>query len=110
MLTDRLHKSAFKLHVDILHSMVVLVEGGRIVAPLGEPGKDNRQFVREFVAGLLASSFPHLTPYVCGGGPYPRLWCPVYGVPVCHVLSLLLFSGARALLVPRPLPLRHSCG
>ncbi len=72
VLTDRLHKSAFKLHVDILHSMVVLVETGQIVAPLGEPGKDNRQFVREFVAGLLASSFPHLTPCVC---PRPCFVC-----------------------------------
>ncbi len=62
VLTDRLHKSAFKLHVDILRNMFRLVEMGVILAPLGDPAKDNRQFVREFVAGFLMESFPHLAP------------------------------------------------
>ena len=34
VLTDRLHKFAFKQHVQILHHMFQLVESGQIKAPL----------------------------------------------------------------------------
>ena len=62
MLTDRLHKNAFKLHVEILRTMFHLVESGQIVAPLSEnPAVDNRQFIREYVANFLITTFPHLT-------------------------------------------------
>jgi hypothetical protein len=65
VLTDRLHKNAFKLHVQILRTMFTLVESGFIVVPLSQnPGMDNRQFVREYVANFLITSFPHLTAYV----------------------------------------------
>mmetsp|Transcript_11887 Transcript_11887/g.20775 ORF Transcript_11887/g.20775 Transcript_11887/m.20775 type:complete len:629 (+) Transcript_11887:55-1941(+) len=65
VLTDRLHKSGFKLHAALLRHMFQLVEVGQVSAPLfdpaAHPGKSNQEFLREHVCGLLGSSFPNLT-------------------------------------------------
>jgi exportin-1 len=90
VLTDRLHKAHFKLHATILQQLFALLETGRVQVPLYEsahavangaaasfkakveaaaaanggvipPGVvSNQAFVRDYVRGLLSSSFPAL--------------------------------------------------
>jgi exportin-1 len=64
VMTDRLHKSCFGLHVQVLRHLFHLVQSGMVVAPLFErathPNYNNAQFVREYVGGLLLESFPTL--------------------------------------------------
>jgi len=65
VMTDRLHKSGFKMHASLLRHMFHLVEMGQVSAPLFDaaqhPGKTNQDFLREHVATLLITSFPNLT-------------------------------------------------
>src|SRR5690606_2583438 len=64
VMTDRLHKSGFKLHVQILRHLFHLVESGQVVVPLfdpeAHPNYSNAQYVREYVGNLLLTSFPTL--------------------------------------------------
>lgn len=64
VMTDRLHKSCFGLHVQVLRHLFQLVQSGMVVAPLFDPATqpnyNNLQFVREYVGGLLLESFPTL--------------------------------------------------
>mmetsp|Transcript_9304 Transcript_9304/g.29578 ORF Transcript_9304/g.29578 Transcript_9304/m.29578 type:complete len:1130 (-) Transcript_9304:499-3888(-) len=64
VMTDRLHKSGFKMHATLLRHIFHLVEAGQVTAPLF-PSHDhhasNQAFLREHVANLLATSFPNLT-------------------------------------------------
>jgi exportin-1 len=65
VLTDRLHKSQFKMQTDVLRHMCSLVESGAANAPLWNPQVDvgmsnNQQYVRTYVAKLLANAFPNL--------------------------------------------------
>jgi len=68
VLTDTFHKSAFKLQAEILMSMFAAVEAGYIRAPLWntsqvqDPAMTNQRYLREFVANLLATAFPNVTP------------------------------------------------
>lgn len=86
VLTDRLHKTHFKLHASILRHLFHLVEEGQILLPLWESqhainsgasaaffnkltdtyaspgGPTNQMFVREYVRGLLSGAFPNLKP------------------------------------------------
>eukprot|EP01126_Amoeba_proteus_P042787 TRINITY_DN4660_c0_g1_i9.p1 TRINITY_DN4660_c0_g1~~TRINITY_DN4660_c0_g1_i9.p1 ORF type:complete len:1066 (-),score=260.84 TRINITY_DN4660_c0_g1_i9:458-3655(-) len=67
ILTDTFHKSGFKLQAQILLQMFMMVEEGRVVAPLWNPSQvsdptmDNRRFIREYVMNLLSKSFANLT-------------------------------------------------
>jgi exportin-1 len=69
VLTDRLHKTGFKMHATILKHMFTLVETGQITTPLyeGRPdlsvpaGQTNQQFLREYCATMLATSFTNLS-------------------------------------------------
>lgn len=66
VMTDRLHKSGFKMHATLLRHMFQLVEGGHVTLELYDaaqhPGvTSNRQYVADFVGNLLLSSFPNLT-------------------------------------------------
>ena len=66
VMTDRLHKSGFKMHATLLRHIFHLVEGGHVTAPLFDPaaqpaGQTNPAFLREHVANLLIASFPNLT-------------------------------------------------
>lgn len=69
VLTDRMHKSGFKMQVTILRQMLALVEEDRVPVPLWDtsagpvdPAMTNSLFMREHVRSLLASSFENLTP------------------------------------------------
>ena len=63
VMTDRLHKSGFKMHATLLRHLFHLVEAGHVTVPLFDGGQfpTNQAFMREHVANLLKSSFPNLT-------------------------------------------------
>jgi len=62
VLTNSFYSSGFKLQSLILMQMFAMVEAGQIGAVLS-PGRDNREYLRVFVCGLLSSAFPHLNTY-----------------------------------------------
>uniref|UniRef100_A0A7S3NJ13 Importin N-terminal domain-containing protein n=1 Tax=Aureoumbra lagunensis TaxID=44058 RepID=A0A7S3NJ13_9STRA len=68
VLTDRLHKSGFRMHATILRHIFHLVEAGHVTVPLYDTAntnnngqQTNQAFLRDHVANLLISSFPNLT-------------------------------------------------
>ncbi|KAM3571498.1 hypothetical protein VYU27_006474 [Nannochloropsis oceanica] len=66
VMTDRLHKSGFKMHATLLRQIFTLIELGQVTAPLFDtasqpPEQTNQQFMRESVLELLSRSFPNLT-------------------------------------------------
>jgi exportin-1 len=70
VLTDRLHKTGFKMHATILKHMFTLVESGQITVPLYAgreaelnvpAGQPNQQFLREYTANMLSTSFGNLS-------------------------------------------------
>lgn len=63
VLTDRLHKSGFKLQASILMHLCHSVQTNQITAPLHSMGGglDNAQFLKEHLAGLLTTAFPNVT-------------------------------------------------
>jgi len=66
VLTDRLHKSGFKMHATLLRQMFHLVQMNQVTVPLFDPalhppGTTNPSFLREHITKLLVSSFPNLT-------------------------------------------------
>jgi len=76
VLTDRLHKSGFKMHATLLRTMFHLVKQEQVTVPLFDPatqppGQTNVAFLTEHVSSLLLTSFPNLTstqvqPFVAG--------------------------------------------
>lgn len=65
-MTDRLHKSGFKMHATLLRQIFTLIETGQVTLPLFDPaaqppGQTNQGYMREYVLELLATSFPNLT-------------------------------------------------
>mmetsp|Transcript_17286 Transcript_17286/g.39012 ORF Transcript_17286/g.39012 Transcript_17286/m.39012 type:complete len:145 (-) Transcript_17286:126-560(-) len=65
-MTDRLHKSGFKLQATLLRHMVHLVQKNQVIVPLFDPstaapGQSNPVFLREHVSTMLVSTFPNLT-------------------------------------------------
>ncbi len=66
VMTDRLHKSGFKMHATLLRHMFHLVQMNQVTVPLFDPstataGQTNPAFLREHISNLLVSSFPNLT-------------------------------------------------
>jgi len=66
VMTDRLHKSGFRMHATLLQHMFHLVQKNQVTVPLFDPatnavGQTNPGFLREHVSNLLLSSFPNLT-------------------------------------------------
>uniref|UniRef100_A0A7R9ZL58 Exportin-1 C-terminal domain-containing protein n=1 Tax=Craspedostauros australis TaxID=1486917 RepID=A0A7R9ZL58_9STRA len=66
VMTDRLHKSGFKMHATLLRQMFHLVQMNQVTVPLFDPasqpaGQTNPAFLRAHVSTLLLSSFPNLT-------------------------------------------------
>ncbi len=66
VMTDRLHKSGFKMHATLLRHMFHVVQMGKVTVPLFDPssqppGQTNPSFVREHISSLLISSFPNLS-------------------------------------------------
>lgn len=66
VLTDRLHKSGFKMHSTLLRHMFHLVQMNQVTVPLFDPerapaGQTNPTFLREHMSNLLTTSFPNVT-------------------------------------------------
>eukprot|EP00529_Nitzschia_sp_RCC80_P003253 CAMPEP_0113445772 /NCGR_PEP_ID=MMETSP0014_2-20120614/3360_1 /TAXON_ID=2857 /ORGANISM="Nitzschia sp." /LENGTH=1090 /DNA_ID=CAMNT_0000336837 /DNA_START=1304 /DNA_END=4576 /DNA_ORIENTATION=+ /assembly_acc=CAM_ASM_000159 len=66
VMTDRLHKSGFKMHATLLRQMFHLVQMNQVTVPLFDPsthppGTTNPAFLREHVCTLLITSFPNLS-------------------------------------------------
>ena len=66
VMTDRLHKSGFKMHATLLRMMFHLVQMNQVTVPLFDtsqqpPGQTNPLFLREYISNLLIASFPNLT-------------------------------------------------
>eukprot|EP00588_Corethron_pennatum_P010446 CAMPEP_0194267448 /NCGR_PEP_ID=MMETSP0169-20130528/1937_1 /TAXON_ID=218684 /ORGANISM="Corethron pennatum, Strain L29A3" /LENGTH=1097 /DNA_ID=CAMNT_0039008281 /DNA_START=91 /DNA_END=3384 /DNA_ORIENTATION=+ len=66
VMTDRLHKSGFKLHATLLRHMFHLVQMNQVTVPLFDPasappGQSNPVFLREHLSNMLITSFPNLT-------------------------------------------------
>ena len=66
VLTDRLHKSGFKMHATLLLQMFHLVQSNQVTVPLFDPaqhppGTTNPTFLREHISKLLTESFSNLT-------------------------------------------------
>ncbi|PRP84096.1 exportin-1-like [Planoprotostelium fungivorum] len=68
VLTDTMHKSAFKLQATILMTMFRLVETGAVTVPLWpananmDPSMTNQRYLRQNVIDLLTHAFPNLSP------------------------------------------------
>lgn len=64
VLTDGEHKSGFRYQAIILAHLFEIVESGLLQAPLysvtEQQFPDNRAFVKDFLANMLRTSFPHL--------------------------------------------------
>lgn len=65
VMTDRLHKSGFKMHATLLRQMFHLVQLNQVTVPLFDvtqhpPGTTNPSFLHGHVCALLLSSFPNL--------------------------------------------------
>jgi len=66
VLTDRGHKSGFKMHATLLLLMCHLVQMNQVTVPLFDvstapPGQTNAAFLREYISNMLMSSFSNLT-------------------------------------------------
>ena len=66
VMTDRLHKSGFKMHATLLRHMFHLVQMNLVTVPLFDPatappGQTNPAFLREHMSNLLVTSFPNVT-------------------------------------------------
>jgi len=76
VLTDRLHKSGFKMHATLLKEIFALVESGGVQVPLFDvraqpPGTTNAMFLRDYVTTIISSAFPnvalvHVRQFVLG--------------------------------------------
>jgi exportin-1 len=65
VMTDRLHKSGFKMHSTLLRLMFHLVQMNQVTVPLFDPssqppGQTNPAFLRDHISNLLVTSFPNL--------------------------------------------------
>lgn len=66
VMTDRLHKSGFKMHATLLRLMFHLVQMNQVTLPLFDPaqqppGTTNPAFLRNHISNLLVTSFPNLS-------------------------------------------------
>jgi len=66
VMTDRLHKTGFKMHATLLRLMFHLVQMNQVTVPLFDPstqppGQNNPAFLRDHISSLLITSFPNLT-------------------------------------------------
>ena len=66
VMTDRLHKSGFRMHATLLRSMFHMVQNNQVTVPLFDPasqaaGTTNQAFLREHISGLLVQSFRNLS-------------------------------------------------
>jgi exportin-1 len=71
VMTDRLHKSGFKMHATLLRLMFHLVQMNQVTVPLFDPatqppGQTNPAFLRDHMGNLLVASFPNLSKMQVG--------------------------------------------
>mmetsp|Transcript_11016 Transcript_11016/g.16647 ORF Transcript_11016/g.16647 Transcript_11016/m.16647 type:complete len:1109 (-) Transcript_11016:83-3409(-) len=67
VMTDRLHKSGFRMHATLLRHMFHLIQMNQVTVPLFDPatapaGQTNPAYVREYVCNMLLNGFQTLTP------------------------------------------------
>jgi len=66
VVTDTSHTAGLTMQATILAFMFYIVEQNKISVPLNPAaqvnGQSNVEYVQEYVAGLLKTAFPHLTP------------------------------------------------
>ena len=66
VMTDRFHKSGFKMHATLLRLMFHLVQANQVTVPLFDPstqppGQTNPAYLRDYIGNLLVTSFPNLS-------------------------------------------------
>jgi len=66
VMTDRFHKSGFKMHATLLRMMFHLVQQNQVTVPLFDPstqppGQTNPAYLREYISNMLITSFPNLS-------------------------------------------------
>ncbi|KAL7573078.1 hypothetical protein ACA910_018764 [Epithemia clementina (nom. ined.)] len=66
VMTDRLHKSGFRMHATLLRSMFHMVQNNQVTVPLFDPstqpaGTTNQSFLRDHISNLLVQSFRNLS-------------------------------------------------
>lgn len=59
-MTDSFHKSGFKLQIEILESLVQVVEYGQITENLFDLNTSNKEFTINYLINLLTGAFSHL--------------------------------------------------
>jgi exportin-1 len=68
VLTDRSHKSGFKLHATVIKHIFTIVETGKVQLPLFDPATvaatSNQAYIREYVTTILTNAFPHISKTV----------------------------------------------
>ena len=65
VMTDRLHKSGFKVQATLLMHILHTVQHGGVTLPLFDPstmppGYDNAMFLKEYLSNLLSNAFPNV--------------------------------------------------
>lgn len=65
VMTDRLHKTGFKMHATLLQMIFHLVQTNQVTVPLFDPssqppGQTNPAYVRDYMSNLLLTSFNNL--------------------------------------------------
>ena len=65
-MTDRLHKSGFRLQATLLMHILQAVTSGEVSAPLFDSSAlptvvDNVVFLKDFLSNILSNAFPHVT-------------------------------------------------
>jgi exportin-1 len=66
VLTDTLHRSAFKLQASMLSQMFATMQQGKVTEPIynvepNQPMPSNENYVKEHIAMTLSNAFPNLT-------------------------------------------------
>ena len=66
VMTDRLHKTGFRMHATLLRMMFHIVQENQVTVPLFDPssappGQTNQGFLKDHISNLLVSSFSNLT-------------------------------------------------
>ena len=72
VLTDRLHKSGFKMHSTILKHVFYLIQSGHITVPLFDvstqpAGTTNQQFICQYVVSMISNAFQNMSPQNVNG-------------------------------------------
>ena len=72
VLTDRLHKSGFKMHATILKHVFHIIHSGHITVPHFDvstqpTGTTNQQYIIQYVTSMISSAFQNMTAQAVQG-------------------------------------------